>query len=508
MESFLAKNFASLSEKELEDCSLLYSENYGKYSGVDDRSKKGKAIKMSAPLYKRLYGGNKNLFISMCHDSNGKLLGHAIFLKKDIPGKGPCSWVLQLVVHRQYRNRKIGSKLLQSAWGFSNYYAWGLATANAITLKTLESVTWREISVDYISKNISVLENLMEDVPFVTKGSVKLNRSTSQVFSNFYPELESSNQSKDLQVYARRLGKLKPGNEWLAFTFRDQKMSWTEEKFNRFLKFSEQQLKDAYSRMEMPSQPWTRGTANEIDFILKTVPLENGSKILDLGCGQGRHSIELAKRGFINVTGVDFAERNIDSAKRTAVAEGAYCNFINGDARSFSTGKDFKYNCVLCLYDVIGSFRDESENGRILKNIKQLLAPGGRAVISVMNMEMTRHVATNKVSLKKNPQALLALPPSETMKSSGNVFNPEYFLINTDDGVVYRKEQFSGDGYILAEYVVADRRYTMKQIKEFVQKFGFKITEARYVQAGKWDAPLKATDARAKEILLVLENLL
>lgn len=439
-ERFVTKKFVNLTDEELARCSALFSEHYGKYSGKGGGFAKGQPIKMSPNRYKSLYGDRQNIFISMCYDESGDLLGHAIFLRKEIEGKGLCSWVVQLVVHSRYRNRKIGSRLLLSAWGFSN----------------------------------------------------------------FYPELELSNKNPALDIYAKRMGELESGYEWLAFTFRSQKMSWTTEKFNKFIEFSETQLKEAYSRMDMPRQPWTKGTANEVDFILDRVELEPDARILDLGCGQGRHVVELARRGFTNVTGVDFAEKNLESARAAALEKKVCCNFVEGDARIFKTGT--KYDCVLCLYDVIGSFRNLDDNVRILKNIKLLLADGGKAVVSVMNFALTSKIAKHKVSLSKNPQALLALPPSETMKSTGNIFNPEYFLINKDDGLVYRKEQFSGDDFVLAEYVVADKRYKASEIKELAESVGLKVVETRFVSAGAWDKPLKSIDEHAKEILLVLEN--
>lgn len=502
-ETFITKNFSRLSDDELEKCSKLFSEHYGKYCGEGGFAK-GQQIKMSASLYKKLYGGRQDIFVSLCLDEKQNLLGQAIFLRKSVAGKGMCSWVVQLVVHNRYRNRKIGSKLLLSAWGFSDYFAWGLATANAITIKTLESVTWRQVSVRQIQNNIAVLEKLMDDIPFVDKKCVKLSPKVSQVFSKFYPELESSNKNESLQVYAKRLGNIEPGYEWLAFTFSSQKMTWTPEKLKRFLEFSESQLKDAYSRMNMPVQGWTKGTKNEIDFVLATSRLAPESRILDLGCGQGRHVVELAKRGFTNITGVDFSERNVKTAQAIALEQNVACNFVEGDARNFRTG--FKYDCVCCLYDVIGSFRDESENLKILKNVKQLLAPRGRAFVSVMNMALTEKIAKHKVSLSKNPKALLKLPPSNTMKVSGNIFKPDYFLINKDDGLVYRKEQLSDDDYALAEYVVADRRYKMAELKKMVEKEGFKIADARFVKAGDWNRKLNPIDQHAKEILLVLEH--
>lgn len=498
---YITKPFSKLTDEEIQACSMLYSSHYGVYSGKGDK-KRGERIRISSGWYKRNYFEKPNIYISMCYSTtSNELLGHAIFIRKNIEGKGTCAWVLQLVVHSLYRKRGIGKDLLQSAWGFSDYYAWGLATANAITLKTLESVSWRQVSVEMIQQNIDALEQMMDDIDFVQKDKICLSSNVSQVFTNFYPELENSNEDKTLAIYASRLGKIEPGYEWLAFTFATQKMTFTPEKFERFLNFSEQQLQDAYSRMNMPNQAWTQGTSAEIEFILSQLTPSHSASILDIGCGQGRHTIELAKQNFANVVGIDFSDSNIAKAKENAKAEGVFPTFVTADARKYKTG--IKSDYVLCLYDVIGSFRNTDDNIRIIKSIKTNLKSGGIAVVSVMNMEFTDSIAKYKQSISANPEALLKLPPSRTMEKTGDIFNPDYFIINTDDGLVYRKEQFTGGDEIFAEYVVADKRYYMEEIKEIFLTEGFKILDARFVSAGHFDTPLPPT--KAKEILLLVE---
>ena len=269
------------------------------------------------------------------------------------------------------------------------------------------------------------------------------------------------------------------------------------------LEFSELQLQEAYSRMNMPMQKWTKGTAKEIDFIIQNSNISKDAQILDIGCGQGRHTIELSRRGYLNVTGIDFSEANINKARQSSFEQECITSFVCADARKFKTG--VKSDLVLCLYDVIGSFRDAKDNRSIIGTIKANLKSGGRAIVSVMNMELTQSIAINCQSLRENPSSLLKLPPSDTMEASGNVFNPAFYLINTDDGLVYRKEQFTSNQEVFAEYVIADKRYTRNEICELFMSEGFKIISATYVQAGHWDTPLEATDPKAKEILLVVE---
>ena len=177
---------------------------------------------------------------------------------------------------------------------------------------------------------------------------------------------------------------------------------------------------------------------------------------------------------------------------------------MQGDFRNFYPRK--KADFVICVYDVIGSFADQKENNKIIANIKRTLKKGGRAIVSVMNMELTENIARNKFDVYKNPKSLFKLKASSVMQETGNIFNPDYYVIDTHSGAVFRKEMFTNDGYLDSEYIVRDRRYTMKEICAMFAKRGMKVLDSRYVQAGNWNLPLKNTDLRAKEILLVVEK--
>jgi cyclopropane fatty-acyl-phospholipid synthase-like methyltransferase len=67
--------------------------------------------------------------------------------------------------------------------------------------------------------------------------------------------------------------------------------------------------------------PFTKHTAQEVDFFLELFSLEPGSTVLDMGCGTGRHAIELAKRGF-EVVGVDLSAKMLEVARRNALRAG------------------------------------------------------------------------------------------------------------------------------------------------------------------------------------------
>ena len=77
-----------------------------------------------------------------------------------------------------------------------------------------------------------------------------------------------------------------------------------------------EELYENYSK-QYDKQVFIRGTIGECDFIEHEIEFDKNARILDIGCGTGRHSIELAKRGYM-VTGIDFSEAQLDMARQKA----------------------------------------------------------------------------------------------------------------------------------------------------------------------------------------------
>ena len=89
-----------------------------------------------------------------------------------------------------------------------------------------------------------------------------------------------------------------------------------------------------YEANQYDQEPFTQATEKEVKFLMEQFGWPRGASILDMGCGTGRHSVALAKRGFA-VTGVDLSEDMLDKARAHAKSEGVNVNFIQHDAATF-----------------------------------------------------------------------------------------------------------------------------------------------------------------------------
>jgi hypothetical protein len=120
-----------------------------------------------------------------------------------------------------------------------------------------------------------------------------------------------------------------------------------------------------------------------------------------------------------------------------------------------------------------------------------------------MNYTLTEAQAKHRFILSENPDQLLDLPPSGIMENTGNVFNPNYYMIDKETRIVYRKEQFQSDkNQLPQELVIRDRRFTQDEITQMCREIGFDIQFVRYVSANDWKTNLLPAYSSAKEILI------
>jgi SAM-dependent methyltransferase len=149
----------------------------------------------------------------------------------------------------------------------------------------------------------------------------------------------------------------------------------------------------------VPSRPWfndvaaflgpaylrnafTKGTEQEVEFLVEAFELEAGQRVLDVGCGPGRHSLALARRG-LEVVGVDLSPDFVALAREAASAEDLPARFEELDVRRL--GYDGEFDAVICLcqggFGLLGGRDEEAVLGRIVRAAR----PGGRIALTAFS---------------------------------------------------------------------------------------------------------------------------
>ncbi len=141
---------------------------------------------------------------------------------------------------------------------------------------------------------------------------------------------------------------------------------------------------------------FTKGTEQEVEALVDILDLEPGMRVLDVGCGPGRHSLALAARGMV-VTGVDISARFVEVANAAAAEADVSASFAVADARTLVANTDLagSFDAVISLcqgafglaggVDAIDQLPGRELDEAILAGIGAALAPGGRCAVSAFS---------------------------------------------------------------------------------------------------------------------------
>jgi SAM-dependent methyltransferase len=126
---------------------------------------------------------------------------------------------------------------------------------------------------------------------------------------------------------------------------------------------------------------FTKGTEQEVGFLVEELELEPGTRVLDVGCGPGRHALALAARG-IEVVGIDISERFVTIATEDT-PPGAPASFRRLDARHLDYADEFDAAISLCqgAFGLVGPGEDEV----VLAGMARAVRPGGRVALSAFS---------------------------------------------------------------------------------------------------------------------------
>ncbi|MCL2800765.1 MAG: methyltransferase domain-containing protein [Treponema sp.] len=208
-------------------------------------------------------------------------------------------------------------------------------------------------------------------------------------------------------------------------------------------------------------------------------PLDSPPRVLDVCCGLGRISSELARMGF-EVTGIDITESFLNAAKEDAEYESLKIEYINTDARDFVRQNYF--DMVVNLYISFGYFSDQKDDLKVLCNAQQSLKKDGVFILETLGKE---------ISVRDFTEA-------EWFERAGGFMLTEY---EPQDSWTFLKNRwiFIKDGKII-EKTFVQRLYSGSELKAICKEAGFKNVEI----FGDWDE--SPYDQNAAKLIAVCRN--
>jgi D-alanine-D-alanine ligase len=200
-----------------------------------------------------------------------------------------------------------------------------------------------------------------------------------------------------------------------------------------------------------------RNTADEVDLLIRSVGLQRNDRILDLCCGQGRHSLELARRGFPHVTGLDRSRYLIRLARKRAKQSNLPVSFHEGDARRFRLG-DGEFHCVCILGNSFGYFELPEDDLAVLEAVKRALASGGSLVMDLMDGEWMRaHYE----------------PRSWEWVDQNHLVCRERELAGDGDRLISREVVVHAERGVIADQFYGERLYSKERLEALLTRAGF-----------------------------------
>lgn len=156
---------------------------------------------------------------------------------------------------------------------------------------------------------------------------------------------------------------------------------------------------DSYAPQYM-KESFTADSVREVAFLCEILELSPGATILDVGCGTGRHAVELARRGY-QVTGLDLSAGMLAEAAAAAERAGVLVDLVQADATDFTLGRTFDAAVCLCegAFTLVGSEDPFEHDAAILRQVHRALEPGARFILTASNgMRLIRDATDEQVA--------------------------------------------------------------------------------------------------------------
>ncbi len=255
---------------------------------------------------------------------------------------------------------------------------------------------------------------------------------------------------------------------------RSEEKTWFKDWFNT------QEYLDLYKHRDQTD------AAKIVSLLFRYITLAPGSRVLDLACGSGRHSVLFARKGFA-VTGIDLSRFLIGRANQKKRTEYLNCRhlltFETGDMRNIQHQSEF--DLTVNLFSSFGYFDSESDNQKVLKSVSKALKPNGYFLFDFLNKE---YVLKNLV-------------PFDARRENGKLIVQ---IRDITDGfvrkniLIVKNSPSRSKSPVVNRYMEKIRLYSYKDFKRLFEKFGLRILKT----FGNYDG--ETFSKRESERLIIL----
>ncbi|HEY3250642.1 MAG TPA: methyltransferase domain-containing protein [Ignavibacteria bacterium] len=201
------------------------------------------------------------------------------------------------------------------------------------------------------------------------------------------------------------------------------------------------------------------GTTREVNFVEKVLDLKPGAKIFDMCCGHGRHSLELAKRGY-NVTGQDLSSNFLKIAEESAAKAGVSVRWIHSDMRNVDFENEF--DAAIFMFTSFGVLESDDENQKVLNGIARSLKKGGKFIIDAANRD-------------KIIRQYLFRDHKYYDDGTMEIIDRKFDHVS---GYHNEKRKLFFPGGSVKEFSIILRFYTVPELKEMLSKAGLNIIDS------------------------------
>ncbi|MCC7542813.1 MAG: class I SAM-dependent methyltransferase [Deltaproteobacteria bacterium] len=236
---------------------------------------------------------------------------------------------------------------------------------------------------------------------------------------------------------------------------------------------------DDYLRTYVPPTP--EQTRRHADFIDDSLGLAPGASVLDLGCGQGRHAIELALRGY-KVVGLDLSIPMLATAGDLAQEAGVKINFIHGDMREMTF--EAAFDGIYCMDTTLGYFDDEV-NRDVIARVHKALRPGGMLLLDVVNRDFVMRHQPNLVWFEGD--GCVCMEETDMNYITSRLLVKRTIIL--EDG---RQKQ--------SEYSI--RLYSLHELGQLLHNLGFRVAEV----SGRLTTPGVFFGAESPRLVILAEK--